>query len=75
MKAVSVAGLVVAVAILLSLMLAAAGRVELTVTRGIEYIVSLLLLDAAQDADERGDEILSATASLAAVVAALLPLL
>jgi len=75
MKVVSIAGLVVAVAILISLILAAAGRVELTVTRGIEYIVSLLLLDAAQDADERGDEILSSTASLAALLAALLPLL
>jgi len=75
MKVVSIAGLVVALVVLLSLVMAAAGRVQLTVERGIEYVVALLLLDAAQDADERGDEVLSAVAALAAVFAALLPLL
>jgi len=75
MKVVSIAGLVVVLVVLLSLVMAAAGRVQLTVERGVEYVVALLLLDAAQDADERGDEVLSAVASLAAVFTAFLPLL
>ena len=75
MKVVSVAGLVVALVVLVSLVMTAAGHVQLTVERGIEYVVALLLLDAAQDADQRVDEVLSAVASLAAVFAAFLPLL
>jgi hypothetical protein len=75
MKVATVTGIVVVVLIMLSLMYALAGRMELTVTRGIEYVVALLLLDAAQDADDRGDDVLSAAAALAAVFAAVLPLI
>ena len=75
MKVATVAGIVVVVLIMLSLMYAVVGRTQLTVERGIEYVVALLLLDAAQDADERGDDVLSAAAALAAVFAALLPLI
>jgi hypothetical protein len=75
MKVATVAGLVVVVLIMLFLMYAVAGRVQLTIERGIEYVVALLLLDAAQDADQRGDDVLSAAAALAAVFAAVLPLI
>jgi uncharacterized membrane protein YcaP (DUF421 family) len=74
MKVVSLAGLVVVVLILLSLVLASAGRIELTEVRLIEYIIALLLLDASQDAAERGDEPLSAFASIASVAVAALTL-
>ena len=70
MKVVSLAGLLVVVLILLSFVFAATGRLEVTLARGISYIVSLLLLDAAQDASHRGDEGLSALASIASVIVA-----
>jgi hypothetical protein len=75
MKAVSIAGLVVIVLIVLSLAMAATERIEFSLVRGIEYIVALLLLDAAQDADKRGDDAFSVVASLAAVFVAFLTLL
>jgi len=70
MKVVSLAGLLVVVLILLSFVFAAVGRLEVTLARGIGYIVSLLLLDVAQDASHRGDEGLSAFASVASVIVA-----
>jgi uncharacterized membrane protein YcaP (DUF421 family) len=75
MKFVTMAGFVVVVLILLSLAMVAAGRVEFTELHGFEYIIAMLLLDAAQDAAQRGDEALSGTASLGAVFTALLTLI
>jgi len=75
MKVVTIAGLIAVVLILLSLVFAAAGRIEFSATRGFEYVIVLLLLDAAQDADQRGDDTLSAAASLGSVFAALLTLI
>jgi hypothetical protein len=74
MKAISIAGLLVVVLILLSFVFAAAGRLEVTLARGIGYIVSLMMLDAAQDAAHRGDEGLSSFASIASVIVAALTL-
>jgi uncharacterized membrane protein YcaP (DUF421 family) len=70
MKVVSLVGLLVVVLILLSFVFIAAGRIEFTELRGFGYIISLLLLDAAQDATHRGDEALSAFASIASVIVA-----
>jgi uncharacterized membrane protein YcaP (DUF421 family) len=69
------AGLVVVVLILLSLAMVAAGRAEFTELRGFAYIIAMLLLDAAQDAAQRGDEALSGAASLGAIFTALLTLI
>jgi len=74
MKVVSLAGLIVVALVLLSLVLASAGRIELSEARLFEYIITLLLLDASQDAAQRGDEPLSAFASIASVVVAALTL-
>ncbi len=74
MKVVSMAGFVAVVLLVLSLMLVVVGRLELTFTRGIGYIVSLMLLDAAQDAEKRQDGGLAAVASLGSLFAAVLTL-
>jgi len=74
MKVVSIAGLIVVALVLLSLVLAAAERIEFTLARGFGYIIALLLLDVAQDANKRGDEALSAFASVASIIVAALTL-
>jgi uncharacterized membrane protein YcaP (DUF421 family) len=74
MKVVSLAGLVAVVLIQLSLILFVTGRIELTVARGFEYVTALLLLNAAQNAAQRGDEELVSFASVASVVVATLTL-
>jgi hypothetical protein len=75
MKTVTLAGIVVAVLVLVQLFAAHAGYKSLDLMRGVELVASLLILDLAQDAAQRGDEALSEAASFIAVIAAALPLL
>jgi uncharacterized membrane protein YcaP (DUF421 family) len=75
MKVVSIAGLIVVMLIVLSLAMLASGRIEFAEVRGFEYIIALLLLDAAQDASHRNDETLSTVASIGAVFTAVLTIL
>jgi hypothetical protein len=75
MKFVALVGIVVVVALLMSLAMVAVGRIEFTELRGFMYIIALLLLDAAQDAANRNDEMLSSMASLGAVFTAVLTLI
>jgi hypothetical protein len=74
MKAVTIAGLLAVLLLAVELALAAMHSTTLDLSKGITMIVSLLLLDAAQDADDRADDALSLFASIAAVFAALMVL-
>jgi len=60
--------------ILMYVILVVAGRVAFDIARGFELAVALLALDVAQDAEERGDELLSVAAAVVAMAFALLPL-
>jgi chromate transport protein ChrA len=75
MKTATLAGVVVVLLVLALLVAAHAGYKTLDLLRGVELIASLLVLDAAQDAAERGDEVLAEAASFIAVIIAVLPLL
>jgi hypothetical protein len=74
MKVVTAAGLLAVILIALELALVAMHNISLDLSKGIAMVASLLLLDAAQDADDRADDALSLFASIAAVFAALMVL-
>jgi len=75
MKTATLAGVVVALLVLAFLFAAHAGYKSLDLLRGAELVAALLVLDAAQDAAQRGDEVLAEAASFVAVIIAVLPLL
>jgi hypothetical protein len=75
MKTVTLAGVVVALLVLAFLFAAHAGYKSLDLLRAVELVASLLVLDAAQDAAERVDEVLAEAASFIAVIIAVLPFL
>ena len=74
MKIVTAAGALAVVAVLVFFILVVAGKAAFDVVKGFEVAVALLTLDVAQDAEERGDEVLSAVAAVVAAIFALLPL-
>jgi len=74
MRTVTIAGLLAVLLLAVELALAAMHNITLDLPKGIAMIVSLLFLDAAQDADDRADDALSIFASIAAVLAALMVL-
>jgi hypothetical protein len=74
MRAVTAAGLLAVLLLVVEFALVALHDITLDLTKGIAMIASLLFLDAAQDADDRADDALSIFASIAAVLAALLVL-
>jgi len=74
MKLVTVAGALAVLLLVVELALVVMHNMSLDVTKCTAMIVSLLFLDAAQDADDRGDDALSLFASIAAVFAALIVL-
>jgi hypothetical protein len=74
MRAVTIACLLTVLLLAVELALAAMHNITLDLPKGIAMIVSLLFLDAAQDADDRADDALSLFASIAAVLAALMVL-
>jgi hypothetical protein len=74
MRAVTIAGLLAVLLLAVELALVAMHNITLDLPKGIAMIVSLLFLDAAQDADDRADDALSIFASIAAVLTALMVL-
>jgi len=74
MRTVTIAGLLAVLLLAVELALAAMHNITLDLPKGIAMIISLLFLDAAQDADDRADDALSIFASIAAVLAALMVL-
>jgi len=74
MKVITIAGLFAILLLAIELALVAMHSITLDLGKGIAMIASLLFLDAAQDADDRGDDALSLFASIAAVFAALIVL-
>ena len=74
MKFITAAGALTLAIILMYVILVVAGRVAFDIARGFELAVALLALDVAQDAEERGDELLSVAAAVVAMAFALLPL-
>ena len=73
MKIITAAGALTLAIILMYVILVVAGRVAFDIARGFELAVALLALDVAQDAEGRGDELLSVAAAVVAMVFALLP--
>ena len=75
MRTVTLAGIVVLALVLVQLIAAQSGYIKFDTVKGAELVIALLLLDAAQDAADRGDEVLMEAASFIAVIVAILPLL
>jgi hypothetical protein len=74
MKIVTAAGVLTVVVVLMFFILVMAGRAAFDVVKGFEVAVALLTLDVAQDAERRGDELLSTVAAIVAMLFALFPL-
>jgi len=74
MKAITIAGLLAILLLALELALVVMHNTTLDLPKGTAVISSLLFLDAAQDADDRGDDALSLFASIATVFVALIVL-
>jgi uncharacterized membrane protein YcaP (DUF421 family) len=74
-KVVTIVRLIAVTLLSLSLAFAAAGRIEFSATRGFEYIIALLMLDAAHYAAQRGDNTFSVAAFLCSAILAALTLI